>query len=262
MQQFSFTTDKGKPYSVTVPTPKPNFERKFVFAFAKSGSTLLDNLLSVYCQVEGTPTFSLYNQAFDQGLSTAELGSEALPCLDFDGILYTGFRHYPRFELDIGSSKAIWLVRDPRDMAVSMYYSIAKSHVIPKGHEAMTRSRQQTSELDIDEFVVKRMKSYMGQFKQYQKNLANKNVKIYRYEDVIYEKLSWFKGVLTYLDIPVKDKLAENVVKQFDVIPSEEKDDQHIRQVHPGNYKKKLAAETVETLNEQAMDFLRYFNYE
>ena len=135
MQSFSLTSISGKPYKLELPKPKSNFVSKYVFAFAKSGSTLLDNMLSVYCQHIDFPTFSLFNQAFDQGVATSDIGPESRFCFQRNGYLYTGFRHFPHYDLDLADSPAILLVRDPRDMAVSMYYSIMKSHVIPKGME-------------------------------------------------------------------------------------------------------------------------------
>ena len=62
--ELTLKTGSGKDYVVELPVPKPNLDSKFVFAFAKGGSTLLDNLISVYCQQVNVPTFSLFNQAF------------------------------------------------------------------------------------------------------------------------------------------------------------------------------------------------------
>ena len=260
--ELTLKSGSGKDYVVELPDPKPNFDSKYVFAFAKSGSTLLDNLISVYCQQVNVPTFSLFNQAFGQGLSTGELGNEALPCFEQSGTIFTGFRHYPNFELDICKNKAIWLVRDPRDMAVSMFYSVAKSHVIPKGNKTLEKLRQESQQFAIDVFALQRIDSYVGQFKRYRAKLTDKNVTIYRYEDVIYKKIDWLKQVIETLGIEFNRALLEQVVEKFNVIPSKEQEEQHIRQVHPGNYKQKLQPETIDKMNAKAAEFLGFFNYE
>ena len=259
--ELTLKSGSGKDYVVELPEPKPNFESKYVFAFAKSGSTLLDNLISVYCQQVNVPTFSLFNQAFGQGIVTANIGVEALRCFQPQGYLYTGFRHYPNFELDICKNKAIWLVRDPRDMAVSMYYSITKSHLIPKGLDGMQKTREEAEQTSIDDFVRKSIISYIRQFLVYQQKLQGKKVKVYRYEDIIYHKREWFMDVLDTLEIEIRPELVDAVVRRFDIIPDSEQSDQHVRQVHPGNFRKKLSSETIEIISSKASQFLKHYNY-
>lgn len=260
--EFNFTTAKGKPYNVVLPDPKPNFSSKFVFSFAKSGSTLLNDLLFTYCQQRAVPIISVFDQGFSQGLTTAEIGQEAASCFERSGYIFSGFRHFPNFNMQLGNNKCIWLVRDPRDMVVSMYYSVTKSHHIPDGNESLRKSREEAMQKHIDDFVEEKINSYVGQFQTYRNQLANKQVKIYRYEDVIYDKKAWFADVLDYLEVEKQPSLLSAVVKQFDLIPEQEEEAQHIRQVHPGNYKKKLSKASIDSINTKASEFLSYFNYE
>lgn len=259
--QFELTTSAGKPYNIVLPAPKPNFSSKFVFSFAKSGSTLLNDLLFTYCPQVGVPVVSVFDQAFSQGLTTAEVRAESSPVFDNSGFIFSGFRHFPNFDLDVAGNKCILLVRDPRDMVVSMYYSVTKSHVIPEGNDSLRKNREEALQKAIDEFVLGKMQSYVGQFNTYKEKLNGKDVKVYRYEDVIYDKSTWLGDVLDYLEIDKSPELLKNVVKQFDVIPDTENESQHVRQVHPGNYKKKLSGPAIEKLTEKAKDFLTYYNY-
>jgi hypothetical protein len=52
------------------------------------------------------------------------------------------------------------------------------------------------------------------------------------------------------------------VARKYDVIPTVEKQDKHIRQVHPGNYKAKLKPDTIERLNTSLAGFLTHHGYE
>jgi len=259
--KFELNTTTGKPYNIVLPSPKPDFSSKFVFSFAKSGSTLLNDLLFTYCPQMGVPVVSVFDQAFSQGLTTAEVRAESSDVFKNSGYVFSGFRHFPNFDLDVGNNKCILLVRDPRDMVVSMYYSITKSHVIPEGNESLRKNREEALQEAIDEFVLGKMQSYVGQFRTYKEKLQGKQVKVYRYEDVIYDKARWLTEVLDYLEIEKSLPLLNNVVKQFDVIPDSENETQHVRQVHPGNYKKKLSEPAIERLTEKAKDFLSHYNY-
>ena len=152
MHAMTFRSKMGIEYQVELPEPLTGMRSAFIFAYIKSGSTLLNNMITCYCQALGIPTFSLFNSAFDSGVPTHEIMKDANICFNKEGIIYTGFRHYPSFELDLKGIKCVLLVRDPRDMLVSLYYSIVKSHVIPKNYEPLRESRQLASQQTIDKF--------------------------------------------------------------------------------------------------------------
>lgn len=260
--KFELTTSAGKPYNIELPSPKPDFSSKFVFSFAKSGSTLLNDLLFTYCPQMGVPVVSVFDQAFSQGVDTKDVCDESAQVFNSQGYVFSGFRHFPNFDLDVEKEKCILLVRDPRDMIVSMYYSIAKSHVIPKGNESLQKNREDVLQRAIDDFAVNRINSYLRQCETYLQKLDMKRTKVFRYEDVIYNKREWMSDVLDILDVEKVPTLIKRVVQQFDVIPNSENEAEHIRQVHPGNYKKKLSSETIELVTASASNFLRAFNYD
>lgn len=251
----------GRPYKVSLPAPKTNLKKAYVFAFAKSGSTLLDNMVSTYCQLIGVPSFSLFNAAFGQGIRTSDIVDDARVCIEQEGIIYTGFRHFPVFNLDLSGANTILLTRDPRDMLVSMYYSIIKSHVIPEGNSGMQRNRELAASLDINDYVVNFANNYNNQFKRYRIMLDNSDLTTFRYEDVIYEKEKWLNAVVIKLGLEVVPSVVASVAKQFDIIPDHEAEDKHIRQVHPGNYLDKLRPDTIAKLNQSLADFLIFFSY-
>ena len=93
-------------------------------------------------------------------------------------------------------------------------------------------------------------------------NKVSRNLKVYRYEDVIYEKEKWLSDVICNLGLQYKLKLVGNIAKQFDVIPGFENENEHVRQVHPGDHRKKLTPQTIQELNNLLSDFLKYFDYE
>ena len=84
----------------------------------------------------------------------------------------------------------------------------------------------------------------------------------YRYEDVIYEKEKWLTNVVTKLGLQHNTELIGNIARRFDIVPETENENEHIRQVHPGDHKKKLSPQTIQELNILLSDFLNYFDYE
>ncbi|MFH1156191.1 MAG: sulfotransferase domain-containing protein [Pseudomonadota bacterium] len=260
MNTFILHSRDNRPYEIKLPSPKDGLRSSYLFAFAKSGSTLLDNMISTYCQRIGVPCFSLFNQAFGQGIVTADVGGDALVCFKPRGYVYTGFRHYPGFDLPLAGLTSVLLVRDPRDMLVSLYYSVAKSHVIPDGNKLLQERRKQALTDTIDEFVIKRAQRYMKQYRIYKEKLPA-SAKVYRYEDVVFDKINWMDDLVRTLELELDRTIMKEVVEQFDIVPDVEDETRHIRQVLPGNHRKKLMPGTIVALDECLHYFLKEYGY-
>ena len=261
MQALEFRSSGGQKYRVNLPAPLEGMQSAFLFSFHKSGSTLMDGMIRVYCKSFNIPTFSLFNAAFDSGIPTGEVGEDAAVCFSGHGRIYTGFRHFPNFELDLTGVKSILLVRDPRDMLVSWYYSVTLSHVAPRKHRKFLEKRTQASLMSIDEFALDKARIYRNSFRKYQRMLPAETLNSYRYEDVIYKKSEWLQDLVTKLELPQDRQLIRKTAEKFDIFPENENQDKHIRQVHPGNYKNKLKTESIRKLNEELGEFLRFYNY-
>ena len=80
MKSFNLVSKQGLQYRVSIPTPGPNLQSAYIFAFARSGSTLLNNMVAAYCQQINVPTFSLFNTAFEQGVATQDIQADARVC--------------------------------------------------------------------------------------------------------------------------------------------------------------------------------------
>ena len=261
MQYLQFRSATGCKYQVGVPAPLEGLKSAYLFSFHKSGSTLMDNMIRYYCQSFDIPTFSLFNAAFDSGIPTNQITNDTILCFSKSGRIYTGFRHYPTFDLDLNGVNCILLVRDPRDMLVSMYYSVSRSHVVPKKHLSFMKRRREAALLTVDEFALGKSLEYVRNFEKYQHKLPAKTLTTYRYEDVIYEKEKWLRDLVANLDLPCNDDLISKTAEEFDIFPEAEDQGKHIRQVHPGNYKKKLQKRTINVLNERLGKFLNHYDY-
>ncbi len=117
--------------------------------------------------------------------------------------------------------------------------------------------------MDIGEYAYTSdtPRRYIRYFETYLDGLPNENLRVYRYEDVVFRKYEWLKDMLAYLDVDVPDERIRQVADANDIRPTEERSDQHIRQVTPGNYRKHLSEEAIAHLNEQFRPILERFGY-
>lgn len=255
----TLVSTKGVPYEIILPKTKLNDPIGYAFALPRGGSTLMHALLSGYCSKVSRPWISINDQAFQQGVATREISADANPLL-FKGYLYLGFRHFPTngFVLP-GNVPVIHLIRDPRDMLVSLYFSVKHSHELK--NEKLKSSNRDANEFSIDAFVLQKAGVYLKIFEQYAQNLDTKQLAIYRYEDVIFEKLEWLKSMVDHLGLPYNEEAAVEVSKKHDIVPDVEDEGSHIRNVRPGNFRSKLEAGTVVKLNEVYSNVLKKYRY-
>lgn len=193
---------------------------------------------------------------------TSDINDDALICFQKEGYIYTGFRHYPSFELRLTDQSPIAiLVRDPRDMLVSLYYSVRDSHEIPSGHEHLTQERQKSKGAVVDEWVSGNFLPYIDAFNQYQERLKGLPVVTFRYEDVIYDREAWLSALVNCLGLPFDKGVVKRVAATHEKVPKAESPADHIRQVHPGDHRRKLRGDTIGFLTERLEEFLRFYGY-
>ena len=133
------------------------------FSFNKAATQYTKKILQL-CAVEcGMQPVDIHGYAFDSDypfldhLSEAEMQDYA-HLFKPKGYMYSSFGGMivgiPEFE----KYKVILMTRDPRDILVSQYFSIAFSHAIPSEdgdkHEGFIAKRKQVKNMSIDEYVI------------------------------------------------------------------------------------------------------------
>lgn len=262
MVQITLKTKQGD-VEINIPPPG-DFPSRFVFAMHKSGSTLLNKMLGNALRLAKVPQIAPGESAFSAGLS----GNQLINPQDFvfeRGYCYRGYRMLPPYlqAMDISKNKKILLVRDPRDMLVSHYFSTAFSHVVPETggvRDKMLERREAARTETIDEYVLSRTDFFSKEFAGYEPLLGTE-LRTYRYEDVIFDKANWLTDMLRYFEVDLAPKDIEKIAAKHDVRPDEERPDQHVRQVTPGNYKKHLHEETIAKLNDIFSRPLNQYGY-
>ncbi len=181
--------------------------------------------------------------------------------------MFVGFRALSDFipPEAIEGRRKVLLIRDPRDMLTSLYFSIAFSHVVPEAGEARDRvlaRREMARNISIDEFILSAGidEKVIHNYRQYMQ-IINADWVIYRYEDIIFNKRQWVHDLTRDLDLPVSRFAANRIANKNDVIPKTPNPQDHIRQVKPGNHREVLKPSTIKALDERFEDILDRFGY-
>ena len=157
------------------------------------------------------------------------------------------------------------LIRDPRDAIVSAYFSFANSHKPPaKGLalEQFNQRREYLKSIDLETYVLEHSRQVKLAFNRYNRYLNKDSLlKVYRYEDIIFDKLNWITDMLQFLNLSLNSNQIKKIASKHDIVPSSEDINQHIRKVKPGDYQDKLSPECIRKLNEILSDVLARYSY-
>ena len=245
--------------------PPANIDSFFVFSMHKTGSTLLNNMLVEVCQLASIPIFSPEQIEFRNGLPMGKLDDSIQQWFVRRGYCFSGFRQFPDYliDFDLGPFRKILLVRDPRDMVVSHYFSHKISHPMPPGElgQKMKEMRERLQAMSIDEYSLWFGKVIRESYGRYASSIFDSNLRVFRYEDVIFRKRQWLTDVLEYAGVELPQADIWRIADSRDVVPEQEDATKHIRRVTPGDHIEKLKPETIAGLNELLGEMLARFNY-
>ncbi len=166
--------------TITLPAPGLlNADSAFLVSLPKAGSTLLNRMMAHAAKLVGQTFFNAPRELRSLGIkpndTPASLSSLFVP----NGYMYGGFRGLPgAIQLpDWASGHTVVLVRDPRDMLVSLYFSVAYSHSPPGTgagdafYEQFQKERESAQALPLDGFVKRQAAQYVSIYNQLHEKL-------------------------------------------------------------------------------------------
>ena len=182
-----------------------------------------------------------------------------------------GFPLYPdQFDIPIlGKVKTLLQVRDIRDALVSRYYSTRNSHPTPGSAPDALKTgtdklfgRAEMLRMDLDEGVIWLAEHDLGpRFRRLYLLAKTYPVRLFRYEDVVYDKAGWVAGICEHFGWDIPPERHRSIASQHDVFPTGERPNEHIRQVHPGNFRTKLKPRMIEQLDAMFAEEQAFFGY-
>ncbi|NQS99521.1 MAG: sulfotransferase domain-containing protein [Candidatus Omnitrophica bacterium] len=169
---------------------------------------------------------------------------------------------------DLEKYRVVLVTRDPRDILVSGYYSIAYSHSIPNKegdkHDNFILSRAKARESTIDDYVISESDKVYDIFSRYQTLLIDKYENIYltTYEQMVLDFQAWLTDLFNYCEFDLSGEFIQTLLRENeDKKPKKENIHQHIRKGQPGDYKQKLKPETTGYLDEKFGALLKKYHY-
>lgn len=157
---------------------------------------------------------------------------------------------------------ALVLVRDPRDLLVSGYYSFGFTHPwspVPELRAVQEARRADISAKSIDEYALDEAATTLGHFATLARVLdACRRATLLRYEDMLEEWPRFERGLTSVLEYS-EDDLAE--LRRRATPPETEDPTAHRRQGRPGDHRRKLRPETIARLDRILAPTLAAFGY-
>lgn len=243
------------------------------FSVNKSATQYVKSLLSRIGQENGLTPVHLHDYSFNSSLPFFDkLDVEEMKKYAYlfkpHGYVYSVFGGAIEGLPGLEAYHIVLMVRDPRDVLTSMYYSLAYSHSVPEvtsnKRENFLRRRAHTREISIDEFVLENAESERAIYQRYTDLLVRQYPHLYltRYEDMINDFETWLNGLLAYCRLELSPALRSAIYAEAEKIrPTRENIYAHVRRGKSGDYLEKLKPQTIARLNEIFSQVLADYHY-
>lgn len=162
----------------------------------------------------------------------------------------------------LGKYLKVLVLRDPRDVLTSFYYSKLHSHIVIS--EDFYKEREKYKDYTIDQFVIEYLPVVKARYQAYcDKLIQEDNLIILPYELLVSDFDSWLDQLVTFLDLGQIDHALINALKANEKnTVADGKETSHIRNKAPGDYKRKLKQETQAIITQELKPILNTLNYE
>lgn len=182
------------------------------------------------------------------------------------GYIYSVFGSVVDGIPDFRRYRTVLTVRDPRDVLVSEFFSIAFSHKEPRNRDKQARfraRRREARQMDLDSYVVHASRRVTRIYQEYAAlRSQGQHVLVANYEEMIADFRSWLDRILTFCDLTVSPSLRTELCAEAAAsTPQDENIQRHLRQRTPGDYRRKLRPTTVARLNRELAPILSAFGY-
>jgi hypothetical protein len=243
------------------------------FSFNKAATQYVKSILRRCAVDHGMVPVGIHDYAFHSDFPFLDLLSaremeKYQHIFKSEGYLYSVFGGMIEGIPHLEKYKVLLVARDPRDILVSEYYSVAYSHPAPDKagdkHDEFTKKRLEARRTTIDEYVMSEKDSVRSSFLRYQNLLLNTHPHVYltSYERMVSDFNTWLRGLLDYCEFDISEGLLQSLLKENEHIrPKQENIHKHLRKGRPGDYREKLQAETITCLDAEFAPILAAFGY-
>lgn len=172
------------------------------------------------------------------------------------GYLYSVFGGMVENIDNLAAYKILLMVRNPRDILVSSYFSAAFSHPLPgeksDKRAAFLERREHAKSIGIDAFTLEEAPRLLANLQRYQQWLLTPcpHVLVLRNEDMILDFKAWLSEIVAYTGCSISEKLETGLVeKHMAAKPLREDKMRHLRKGVAGDFLEKLKPATIGQLD-------------
>lgn len=167
--------------------------------------------------------------------------------------------------------KTVYVLRDPRDIIVSWYFSTKYAH---GSNPIVDRDRKKLNSMDMNEGFLYSIRylSDIGFFNAQRSWLdaekEDPHVKLFKYEDLIENEIESFRALFQHCDIQMPERVFRSLIKDhsFEKKAKRKRGDEDIyslkRKGISGDWKNHLTAKMMEMFKEETGDLVVRMGYE
>ncbi len=254
----------------------------FVLGVRKCGSSIFNSMMHDLAGINGYRFVDVAGTFFEANIKERSWwGAPAAQALLRPGHVYGGFRAMPPVFASaalFARSPKVLLVRDPRDALVSEYFSNAYSHSVPQdapaevaagdaaqqetAREIFLKLRAEALATSMARYVRDRADDMNRTLMAYAPVVRSSNARVFRYEDVIFEKRTLIADVADHFGWDGGSPgFLDGMMGWADKLPAVENPREFIRRVRPGDHREKLDAATIAELNVILAPSMALFGY-
>jgi hypothetical protein len=243
------------------------------FSVNKSATQYVKSIIKKCSAATGMTNVGIHDYSFKSGfpyldqLSTVEM-QKYQHIFKPRGYTYSVFGGMVEGIRNLDSYLVVLMVRDPRDVLVSGYYSVAHSHPEPAlgtdKYDKFLKDRAFALKVSVDEYAIAQCDLVYEVYSRYIDLLLARhpNVHITKYEDMIQNFEGWLQALTEYCDFNVNDDLRKELVQTNDRLrPGTENIKKHIRKGKAGDYREKLKVETIDYIESKLSPILSELHY-
>lgn len=228
------------------------------FTVHKSASTFVKNLIFDLESKSLKPiSFASLLTPTEQEMLFNEQ-SKMKKILEPTGYVFGAFRMFYNLP-DLEDYKIVLLLRDPRDVLTSQYFSTLYNH--PLARKGFFEKRKRYQDYTIDDFVLEMADSLQVKYAEYLKNIVHRpNTLFLKYEEMVTNFDEWLHKLSKFLELKNNENKLQQIIESTSFKVKENKHN-FIRNITPGDHKNKLKSETIEKLNTLFSKELQELNY-
>jgi Sulfotransferase domain len=184
------------------------------------------------------------------------------------GYLYSVFGGMIDGIANLDRYKVVLMVRDPRDVLVSSYYSVAYSHPEPLPgsgkRDDFLAARETARRSGVDDYALAEGDGVARILERYKTLLldAHSSAYVTRYEEMTVDFDGWLDGLLRACGLTIGDDLRRAIRDEHArLTPRDEDARRHIRKGRAGDFREKLKPQSIDALNARLGPMLEAFGY-